>query len=104
LNQLFQMMRDRLALSDPQFSHAVPQYDPFRPGDIRFSGASIKKARRMLAFSPSHDVGQGLTEALEWYVERAHATAARNVMNSHHANGSAAHMPRFDGAPLTLAT
>ena len=79
LNQLFHMMRDRLAVSDPQFSHAVPQYDPFRPGDIRFSCASIEKARRMLSFAPSHDVGQGLAEALDWYVERAHVTAALSL-------------------------
>jgi UDP-N-acetylglucosamine/UDP-N-acetyl-alpha-D-glucosaminouronate 4-epimerase len=102
LNQLFQMMRDRLALNDPQFSHVVPHYDPFRPGDIRFSCASIEKARQMLAFSPSHDVGQGLAEALDWYVDGARATAGRSVLNSHHANGSTGHVPRFDGAPLTL--
>jgi UDP-N-acetylglucosamine 4-epimerase len=103
LNQLFHMMRDRLALRDPQFSAAVPQYDPFRPGDIRFSCASIEKARRMLSFSPTHDVAQGLAEALDWYVERARVTAERSVTSPHHATGSAAHSPRFDGAPLTLA-
>jgi len=104
LNQLFHMMRDRLALSNPQFSKAVPQYDPFRPGDIRFSCASIERARRMLSFSPTHDVGQGLAEALDWYVERARVTAERGVTTPHHANGSAAHSPQFDGAPLTLAS
>ena len=104
LNQLFHMMRGRLALSDPQFSKAVPQYDPFRPGDIRFSCASIERARRMLSFSPTHDVGQGLTEALDWYVERARATAERGVTTPHHANGSAAHSPQFDSDPLALAS
>jgi UDP-N-acetylglucosamine 4-epimerase len=104
LNQLFHMMRDRLALSNPRFSKAVPQYDPFRPGDIRFSCASIEKARRMLSFSPTHDVGQGLAEALDWYVERTRGTAARGVTTPHHANGSAAHSPQFDGDPLTLAS
>jgi UDP-N-acetylglucosamine 4-epimerase len=104
LNQLFHMMRDRLAASDPQFSGAVPQYDPFRPGDIRFSCASIEKARRMLSFSPSHDVSEGLAEALDWYVERAHSTAGRNVMTPNHANRSAAHAPGLVGAPLALAS
>ena len=104
LNQLFHMMRGRLALSDPQFSKAVPQYDPFRPGDIRFSCASIERARRMLSFSPTHDVGQGLTEALDWYVERARATAERGVTTPHHANGSAADSPPFDSDPLTSAS
>ena len=75
LNQLFGMMRDRLALSDPRFMLAAPQYDPFRPGDIRFSGASIEKAQRMLSYLPTHDVADGLTEALSWYVDRAQSTS-----------------------------
>jgi UDP-N-acetylglucosamine 4-epimerase len=103
LNRLFRMIRDRLTLSDLRFSYAVPQYDPFRPGDIRFSRASIEKARRMLSFSPTHDVAEGLAEALDWYVERARTTAGRNVTIPHHANGLASHL-RFDGAPLTVAT
>jgi UDP-N-acetylglucosamine 4-epimerase len=77
LNELFKMMRDRLALIDQRFASAAPQYDPFRPGDIRFSGASIEKARRMLEYAPSHDVADGLAEALSWYVERTHPTPAR---------------------------
>jgi UDP-N-acetylglucosamine 4-epimerase len=102
LNQLFQMMREQLALSDAQFLNAVPQYDSFRPGDIRFSCASIEKARQMLSFSPTHDVAQGLAEALVWYVERARAAPGRTT--PHHSNGSASHQPRFEDAPLTLAT
>jgi UDP-N-acetylglucosamine 4-epimerase len=104
LNQLFRMMRDSLALSDAQFSNAVPQYDPFRPGDIRFSCASIEKARRMLSFSPTHTVAQGLAEALNWYVKRVCVVAERTGMTPHHASASASHLPRFDGAPLTLVT
>ena len=102
LNQLFGMMRDRLALSDSRFRAAVPHYDPFRAGDVRFSCASIEKARRMLSYSPTHGVSQGLSEALDWYVERARTTADRGAIAPHQANGSAAHLPRFDSAPLTL--
>ncbi len=71
LNQLFSMMREGLARNDSRFGGAVPQYDGFRPGDIRFSCASIEKARTKLRYSPSHDVAQGLSEALDWYVEKA---------------------------------
>jgi UDP-N-acetylglucosamine 4-epimerase len=99
LNHLFQMMRDRLALTDPQFSRAVPQYDAFRPGDVRFSCASIEKARRMLSFSPSHDVAQGLAEAVDWYVERAQGTASI----SRHAGGPAVNPGRLNDAPIALA-
>jgi UDP-N-acetylglucosamine 4-epimerase len=104
LNQLFQMMRDRLALSDPQFSHAAPQYEPFRPGDIRFSCASIEKARRMLSFSPTHDVARGLADAVDWYVERTRAITSNNVAAPLHANRSTSHRLPFEDAPLTLAT
>jgi UDP-N-acetylglucosamine 4-epimerase len=105
LNQLFGMMRERLAVSDPHFSGAVPQYDDFRPGDIRFSCASIEKAQRMLSFSPTHDVAQGLDEALSWYVDRA------SLANSHHAHANRhqgvippAIVPQHAHIPLSLAT
>jgi UDP-N-acetylglucosamine 4-epimerase len=104
LNQLFKMMRDRLASSDPRFSRAQPHYDSFRPGDIRFSVASIEKARRMLSFAPTHDVAQGLAEAVDWYIERERASSTLNVATPLHVNGSASPRPRFDGAPLTMAT
>jgi UDP-N-acetylglucosamine/UDP-N-acetylgalactosamine 4-epimerase len=103
LNQLFQMMRDRLALQDARFGFALPQYDPFRAGDIRFSCASIEKARRMLSFSPTHSVEQGLEEALSWYVERAQATAGRAVAATpRHPSGPIVNQPHHAGTPLTL--
>ena len=73
LNKLFAMMRDGLAEKDARFSGIVPQYDGFRPGDIRFSCASIEKAHTKLRYSPSHDVSRGLAEALDWYVESANS-------------------------------
>jgi len=103
LNRLFQMMRDHLAQSDPRFSQVVPQYDPFRPGDIRFSCASIEKARRMLSFAPTHDVAEGLAEALSWYIERARETTGHSVASAARAVESGAHSSRFDGAPLTMS-
>jgi UDP-N-acetylglucosamine 4-epimerase len=87
LNQLFQMMRDRLAAQDARFSTVIPQHDPFRPGDIRFSCASIENARQLLSFAPTHSVAQGLEEAMDWYMEKAHMPAGRvaAVANSQHA-------------------
>jgi UDP-N-acetylglucosamine 4-epimerase len=70
LNELFRMMRDGLAARHPRFAEMMPQHDPFRQGDIRFSCANIDTARRMLSFSPTHTVAEGLDEALDWYVER----------------------------------
>ena len=89
LNQLFLIMRNRLALKDTRFSTALPQYDPFRPGDIRYSCASIGRAREMLGFSPTHDVEIGLAEALDWYVETARAAGIPAAVPAHrHSVGS----------------
>jgi len=105
LNQLFHMMRDRLAVRDPRFSNAVPQYDPFRQGDIRFSSASIEKARRMLSFSPTHDAAEGLSEALDWYIERARTTTVRAVTSPPlHPSVTTVNSTKNGAVPLTLAT
>jgi UDP-N-acetylglucosamine 4-epimerase len=104
LNELFRMMRDRLALADAAFSVAVPQYDPFRPGDIRFSCASIDKARQMLSFDPTHNVEQGLAEALDWYVERAHVGFAQTAAPTlRHGIAPSTIEPQIGGAPTVLA-
>jgi UDP-N-acetylglucosamine 4-epimerase len=49
LVQLFDLLRDRLA---PHFPH---------------SQADISKAQELLGYRPTHSVGQGLDEAMEWY-------------------------------------
>ena len=105
LNHLFEMMRRRLTLADPAFSLAVPQYDPFRPGDIRFSCASIEKARQMLSFAPTHSVAQGLEEAMDWYVARARTTASRaGTTTPRYSSSAGVNPPHRAGTPLTLAT
>jgi UDP-N-acetylglucosamine 4-epimerase len=71
LNELFYMMRDRLAADDSSFGDASPLYETFRHGDVRFSRAAIEKARNLLSYAPTHGVARGLEEALPWYVERA---------------------------------
>jgi UDP-N-acetylglucosamine 4-epimerase len=80
LNQLFRIMRDRLAIKQPRFAKMEPHHEPFRPGDVRFSCANIDTARRMLSYSPTHTVSQGLAEALEWYLE--HSEKSRRALGS----------------------
>jgi len=102
LNQLFQMMRDRLALEDTRFAFAQPQHDSFRPGDIRFSCASIEKARQMLSFSPTYSVAKGLEEALDWYVEKARTPAGRTMAAPNQAGVLNVNPSHHEVAPLTL--
>jgi UDP-N-acetylglucosamine 4-epimerase len=103
LNQLFRMMRDRLAIKQPRFAKMEPHHEPFRPGDVRFSCANIDTARRMLSYSPTHTVSQGLAEALEWYLE--HSEKSRRAVGSAKGDRSkvgAANVSRSTGLSLTL--
>jgi UDP-N-acetylglucosamine 4-epimerase len=68
LNELFQMLRERLLPDHPHLRELKPAYRPFQPGDVRHSRADIGKARRLLGYAPTHRIEQGLDEALSWYV------------------------------------
>ena len=67
LNQLYQMLKQRLLPDYPHLKASEPVYRDFRPGDVRHSLADISKAGRLLGYRPTHDIEQGLDEALEWY-------------------------------------
>lgn len=67
LNDLFELLRERLAPHHPHLEESQPVYRDFRPGDVRHSLADIRKARRLIGFAPTHRIGQGLDAALEWY-------------------------------------
>jgi UDP-N-acetylglucosamine/UDP-N-acetylgalactosamine 4-epimerase len=67
LNQLFNIIREKAAKYDQQVLTIEPLYGPFRAGDIPHSLASIEKAKKLLGYSPTHYVADGLGEAVEWY-------------------------------------
>ncbi|MDN3652687.1 SDR family oxidoreductase [Thalassotalea ponticola] len=69
LNQLFELIRDNLHASGVDYQLA-PNYQDFRPGDVRHSQADITKAQRLLGYSPTHSVSKGLCEAMPWYVKQ----------------------------------
>jgi len=67
LNELFRLIRSGLSQWQPSLLEIEPKYGPARQGDIRRSLADIGKARRLLGYAPTHRVGAGLDEALNWY-------------------------------------
>ncbi len=69
LNELFELLRKGLAKSRPALAGIKPVCGEFRAGDVLHSRASIDQARRSLGYRPTHDLKQGLDEALEWYVQ-----------------------------------
>jgi len=44
-------------------------YEDFRPGDVKHSLADISKAKNTLGYSPSHNLREGLQEAMPWYLQ-----------------------------------
>ncbi|MFP5405016.1 MAG: LPS biosynthesis protein WbpP, partial [Gammaproteobacteria bacterium] len=67
--QILDLLRDLLARTDPALAAVEPSFRDFRPGDVRHSLADISHARMVLGYAPSHRVGEGLAEAIDWYVD-----------------------------------
>lgn len=53
----------------------------FRPGDVRHALADIDKARTRLGYAPSHRLGDGLAEAMDWSVDDMGGVHARSLIN-----------------------
>ncbi|MFO7761303.1 MAG: GDP-mannose 4,6-dehydratase [Desulfobia sp.] len=69
LNELFYLIRRRVAEFKPEAGRVEPGYRDFRPGDVRHSLADISKARRLLGYEPLYSVADGLEQAARWYWE-----------------------------------
>jgi UDP-N-acetylglucosamine 4-epimerase len=69
LNQLFFLIRKLAAGFDKDILTIEPIYGPAREGDIPHSLASIEKAKKLLYYSPTFNVEDGLKEAVKWYWE-----------------------------------
>jgi UDP-N-acetylglucosamine/UDP-N-acetylgalactosamine 4-epimerase len=68
LNKLFEHLSGMLA---PHFAHLAgftPIFRDFQAGDVRHSLADISKANRWLGYEPTHAIGSGISEAMEWYL------------------------------------
>ena len=76
LNRLFQMLRDAIAVRVPSVSSVTPKRVDFRPGDVRHSQADIGKARRLLGYSPTHRLADGIRLSLPWYFNHHGVVAA----------------------------
>ena len=69
LLQLFGLIRDGLGEHQVHYGRDAILSE-FRAGDVRHSLADIGKAKRLLDYQPSHRIGEGIAEALPWYIGR----------------------------------
>ncbi|MCK5193154.1 MAG: Vi polysaccharide biosynthesis UDP-N-acetylglucosaminuronic acid C-4 epimerase TviC [Desulfobulbaceae bacterium] len=69
LNELFDLIRERVAKVYPDAKEIKPTYRDFRAGDVRHSLADISKSERLLGYKPKFSVKAGLDQASKWYIE-----------------------------------
>jgi len=69
LNQLYQLLVERLIPRDPRLRDPRPIHDDFRPGDIRHSQSDIRLAEKWLDYRPGQDLAGGLDMSLEGYCQ-----------------------------------
>lgn len=67
LNDLFELLRSRLAVDYPYLCDYKPIFHPARAGDIYQTVACIAQARELLGYEPTHTLETGLDAALPWY-------------------------------------
>ena len=69
IGQLFDYLRDEIAVTFPDVKDISPQYREFRKGDVRHSLASIDKAAVQLGYLPAWRIRDGLRAAVPWYLQ-----------------------------------
>jgi len=68
LNDLYALIKKELKQRVDNLPEKDVIYRDFRSGDIRHSNANISKAHDIVGYAPSHDIYQGMEEAIEWYI------------------------------------
>ncbi|MFZ0280087.1 MAG: NAD-dependent epimerase/dehydratase family protein, partial [Bacteroidales bacterium] len=67
LIELFELIRSLIGRFDSEVLDIYPLHGPDRAGDIPHSLASIEKAKSLLGYKPTHNVVEGMAEAIKWY-------------------------------------
>lgn len=69
LIELTEALKKHLSKYDAAIANVEIEHGPNRKGDIPHSLASIEKAERLLNYSPTHKIDDGIEEAIKWYFE-----------------------------------
>ncbi len=68
LNELFEMIKEKLNNKLNELDNKIPVYKDFRQGDVRHSQADIKKAKALMGYEPEYSISDGMDKALDWYL------------------------------------
>jgi len=69
LNELHKIIETGLIQRIEGLKKKKPIHRDFRIGDVLHSLADISKAKSLIHYQPSHNINEGLNEALDWYVK-----------------------------------
>ena len=67
LKELHALLSSELRRHSPALAEMSPVHRDFRAGDVRHSRADVGKAERLLGYSASHNMRQGLAELARWF-------------------------------------
>jgi UDP-N-acetylglucosamine 4-epimerase len=67
LNELFGFLKGLVVENGLNYDQD-PNYQDFRPGDVRHSQADISKISEQLGYQATHTIQEGLAEAMPWYI------------------------------------
>ncbi len=67
LVELIENLKLHLSKFDPKIAQVKILFGEERIGDIKYSLASIEKAKRLLNYQPQYSISRGIEEAIEWY-------------------------------------
>ena len=67
LTNLYNEIKKQLEKYNYDFKNSKLIYRDFRPGDVRHSLADIKKSIKLLGYSPTHKLSEGLKKTIKWY-------------------------------------
>lgn len=68
LNALVEILKTALVKHDSEIVKIMPVYGSPRKGDVLHSYASVDKAKRLLGYSPSCNIQQGIDKSIDWYI------------------------------------
>ena len=69
LTELFELIRDGVAVRFPHVKQVKAVHREPRRGDLQFSRADISKAARLLGYRPAVRIMEGLQRTIDWYAD-----------------------------------
>lgn len=79
LNELVKLLQELLSGFDPRVRKININYEPERVGDVKYSLASIDKAKNLLGYSPRYNLVNGMKEAIKWYWENLKINSGNSI-------------------------